>query len=156
MALAPGRLVIVAGLPGSGKSTLASRLAARPDSIVLSPDVWMDALGIDLWDTEARGRIEALQWQVTEGLLTAGGTCILEWGTWTRLERARLRDAARALGAKVELRFLDAPPEELYRRVSARGRETPPITLAQLEDYSRAIERPDAEELALYDTPEDT
>lgn len=150
---AAGRLIVIAGLPGSGKSTLARQLSAGGLATVLSPDDWMDALVIDLWDSNRRDRIERLQWQVARTILVAGGTVIIEWGTWSRNERDALREGARALGAAVELHFLDAPPELLHRRVSARGREAPPITLEQLRRDADAIERPTAAELALYDPP---
>jgi predicted kinase len=153
LSAAPGRLIIVAGLPGSGKSTHARALAAHHRGSVLSPDDWMEALGIDLWDLSKRSGIEALQWQHAQELLRLGGVAIIEWGTWARSERDRLREAARALGAAVELHFLDADPEELHRRTSSRGRENPALTLAQLRDYWQAIERPDADELSLFDPP---
>lgn len=152
----PGRLVVIAGLPGAGKSSLARDLAQQTGGTIFSPDDWLDALGLDLWDSERRDRIEQLHWQVAQALLAAGGTAIIEWGTWARSERDQLRLGARRLGASVELHFLDAPPETLFERVSVRGRETPPLTLAQLQDYSAAIERPTAEELALYDPSPET
>lgn len=113
----------------------------------------MDAIGINLWDEAARAGIEALQWQQAQSLLALGGTAIIEWGTWARSERDALREGARALGAAVELVHMEAPIDVLLDRVTRRGRESPPIGRAMLEDASRAFERPTAAELALYDPP---
>jgi predicted kinase len=146
-----GRLIIICGLPGAGKTTLAKRLAEHVDASIYSPDDWMDALGIDLWDTAMRKGVEDLQWRQAQDLLRLGGTAIIEWGTWGRSERDMLREGARALGAKVELHFVDAPFETLFQRTSARGRENPPLTLEDLRAYSAAIQRPDEAEFALYD-----
>lgn len=150
---APGRLVIIMGLPGSGKSTLARAIAAAAGGTIYSPDDWMDALGVDLWNGTMRQAVETLQWQQAQDILRLGGVAIIEWGTWARSERDLLREGARALGAAVELHFPDAPPEVLHERTSIRDRENPPLTLEQLQSYSAAIERPSADELALYDPP---
>lgn len=153
MAESRGRLIIVCGLPGSGKTTIATELTARHKGVRYSPDDWMDAIGINLWDEAARAGIEALQWQQAQSLLALGGTAIIEWGTWARSERDALREGARALGAAVELVHMEAPIDVLLDRVTRRGRESPPIGRAMLEDASRAFERPTAAELALYDPP---
>lgn len=71
----------------------------RQGAIRLSPDEWMEALHINVWDEESRTRIEALQWQLARELLRLGQSVIIEWGTWARDERDVLRDGARALGA---------------------------------------------------------
>ena len=55
------RLIIVCGLPGAGKTTHAKALASGLGAVRFSPDEWMDALAIDLYDEERRARIEALQ-----------------------------------------------------------------------------------------------
>lgn len=148
-----GRLIIVCGLPGAGKTTVATDLAQRHAGVRYSPDDWMDTLGINLWDEAKRAGIEQLQWQQAQNLLSLGGTAIIEWGTWARSERDALREAARALGAAVELVHMDAPIDVLLDRVTRRGRESPPIDRAMLENASHAFERPTAEELALYDPP---
>ena len=69
------------------------------------------------------------------------------------MERDVLREGARALGAAAELRFLDAPLEELFARVQARGMEDPPMTMEQMRKYNTLIQRPTPEELTLYDPP---
>ncbi|HXB53796.1 MAG TPA: AAA family ATPase, partial [Vicinamibacteria bacterium] len=56
------RLIIVCGLPGSGKTTHAKLLESSLRAVRLSPDEWMDALSLDLYDEDRRGKIEALQW----------------------------------------------------------------------------------------------
>lgn len=147
----PGRLIIICGLPGTGKTTLATQLAEQHRGTIYSPDDWMDALGIDLWDTAARKGVEELQWSQAQDILRLGGVAIIEWGTWARAERDRLREGARAMGAGAELHFLDAAPEILFQRTTARGREDPPLSLDELRRYADAIERPTAEELALFD-----
>jgi predicted kinase len=146
-----GRLVIVCGLPGSGKTTLAKHLSAGGAAVRMSPDDWMEALGINLWDTAARGRIEALQWQITRDLLVQRISVVIEWGTWARVERDALRLGARELGASVELRYLDVGLEELWNRVSGRHMEDPPMTRADLEHWFTQFEVPGRDELGLFD-----
>lgn len=145
-----GTLVLVCGLPASGKTTTASALAIERAAIRLSPDDWMDALGFNLWESEIRDRVERLQWRLARDLLATGAVVIIEWGTWGRDERARLRAEAGDLGAEVELVLLDPPVEELWRRIQARDREEPPITRTDLEEWDRLFERPGDEELSGY------
>ena len=149
----PGRLIIVCGLPGSGKTTLAQSLEAKLRAIRLSPDDWMDAIGINLWDAEKRAHIEALQWAFGQRLLKLGVVVIIEWGTWARSERDKLRLGARALGACAELHFLSAPPDVLFERIERRALENPPIQREVVTQWLDSFEEPTKEELSLYDTP---
>jgi predicted kinase len=147
------RLIIVCGLPGSGKTTLAKCLEESLGAVRLAPDEWMEALSIDLYDEEARARIEALQWKLGQELLRLGLVVIIEWGTWGRSERDALREGARTLGAAVELHYLSAAPEVLFERVQRRGMESPPIRREDLLRWAGTIEVPTEEEMALFDAP---
>lgn len=144
-------LIMVCGLPGAGKTTMARSLAVERNGVRLCPDDWLEALEVSLWDTVQRDRVERLQWEVACDLLRVGTAVIIEWGTWGREERDRLRVEARTLGAQVELVFLDPPLDELRRRIQERGQIDPPISRADLDRWDRVYERPDEDELADYD-----
>jgi predicted kinase len=147
------RLIIVCGLPGSGKTTRAKALESRLRAIRFSPDEWMDALALDIYDEESRGKIEALQWKFAQELLNLGLTVIIEWGTWGRAERDTLRLGARALGAAVELHYLSVPADVLFERIQRRGLEKPPIERDALLRWSEMYQVPTPEEMALFDKP---
>jgi predicted kinase len=147
------RLIIVCGLPGSGKTTRARVLENRLRAVRFSPDEWLDALSLDLYDEEKRGKIEALQWKLGHELLARGLTVIIEWGTWGRSERDALRLGARALGAAVELHYLPARADVLFDRIQRRGREDPPIDRDAVSRWFEIFQAPTAEEMALFDEP---
>jgi predicted kinase len=147
------RLIIVCGLPGSGKTTLAKLFESKLHAVRFSPDEWMDALSLNLWEEERRGKIEALQWKLTQELLALRLTVIIEWGTWGRAERDTLRLGARALGAAVELHHVSAPADVLFDRIQRRGREKPPIQRDELSRWFEIFQAPTPEEMALFDEP---
>ena len=148
---------MLCGLPGSGKTTVARRLEGELDAVRFCPDEWMARLGIDLFDQQTRAEIEALQWELAQRLLRGGDTVVIEWGVWRRSERDELRSAARRLGARVELRYLDVPLEVRWARVRDRGMEqrlgTGALTHQNLVEYDEMFEPPTDAELALYDPP---
>jgi len=146
------RLIIVCGLPGAGKTTFARDVADRVGAIRLSADEWLDFLQIGRSE-KTRERVEALQWKLAQDLLGRGLAVIIEWGTWARSERDVLRTGARALGAAVELHFLDGAIDVLLERLHRRNRESPPITRDELLRWAQLFEVPTPEEIALFDSP---
>src|SRR5213082_245115 len=114
------RLVLLCGLPASGKTMLARELADAYGAVRLNPDEWESALEVDPFDEGFQARLEEEFWELAQRLLVLGTSVVLEWGFWARSERDEKREAARTLGAAVELRFLDAPYDELVRRVGDR------------------------------------
>jgi len=147
------RLIIVCGLPGSGKTTLAREFESRLQAVRFSADEWMDALSINIYDEEKRGKIEALQWKFGQRLLKLGLIVIIEWGTWGRSERDTLRLGARALGAAVELHYRSAPADVLFERIQRRGLENPPIEKAAVTRWFETFQTPTPEEMVLFDKP---
>ena len=136
-------------MPGAGKTTVAKTI----DGIRMSPDEWMRDLGIDLWDSTARDRIQAVQWSLTQELAIRGLTIAVEWGVWSRRERDEVREWCRAHDVAVELRYLDVPLDELDRRLAERNGRPGEVTIdpAMLRVMAGWFDRPTPEELALYD-----
>jgi len=110
---------------------------------------------MDYYDEEGRVRLEDRLWRLGQELLTLGQSVIMENGFWAREEREELRLAGRTLGATVELHYLEAPVEELWRRLELRNDAaepgTVPIRRYDLEKWAGEFEAPDAAELALFD-----
>ncbi|MGH8994881.1 MAG: AAA family ATPase [Acidimicrobiales bacterium] len=149
--------MLICGLPASGKSTLARELASKIPAIRLDKDSWANQLGADVWDDEFRISLERQLWALAQELLAQGQSVILEWGHWARVERDEKRLGARALGAGVELHYLDAPLEVLIERADRRttsGEWTAsPMTRAHFEKWSTIFQPPDEEEFLLFDKP---
>ena len=152
---ASGRLVVITGLPGSGKTTLAVALADSMPACRMCPDDWMMSSGINLWDESARAQIEAFQLTLSLDLLRTGQNVVIEWGVWTRAERDALRDTARSIGAPVELRYVSADTDELWRRIVERDLEgrwgSRSIQRHELDEWMRIYQPPTGDELATYD-----
>lgn len=149
---------MITGLPGSGKTTLAMELAKSMPACRMCPDDWMMASGIDLWESSARARIEAFQLSLTLDLLGSGSNVVIEWGTWAREERDALRNAARSIGAPVELGYLDVDADELWRRIVDRDLEgrwgSRSVRRHEIDEWIRTFQPPTDDELATYDAQE--
>src|SRR5256885_17167945 len=137
----------VAVRPASiGQDDARRELADAYGAVRLNPDEWKRALDADPFDEHFRVGLEGQFWGLTQRLLTLGTSVILEWGFWARSERDEMREAARSLGATVELRFLDEPYDELVRRVQTRhAAGGNAITPQHLERY-RGIFQPSTDD----------
>lgn len=145
-------LHLMVGLPGSGKTTTATALAERHRALRLTPDEWM----IPLFDHhDADGKRDVLEGRLVSTalqVLRLGVDVVLDFGLWSRDERAALHALAAGAGAGCTSVHLTVGPEEQWRRVQGRvstvGSSTFAMTRADLDRWRRAFEPPDAAELA--------
>lgn len=134
-------LYLICGLPGSGKTTLSRQLESTLPALRLCPDEWIAALLADPEDIAERDRlrdpIEKIQWNIAKRALALGVDVVLEFGFWSREERLAFRREAEALGARVELRYLEVSRDELWNRLAMRNENLPPGTfrVSQAELY---------------------
>lgn len=118
-------LHLMVGLPCSGKTTLAQKLEQELPALRLTPDEWQIRLfGQDAEEPEHDSRhslIEDLLWNIASRALELGTNVILDYGFWAREEREDFRLRAKQLGAGSEVHYLDAPEDELLRRLEKRN-----------------------------------
>jgi predicted kinase len=150
-------LILICGLPGAGKTTLARRMEQALPALRLCPDEWIATIIADARDTAELDRlrtpVESVQWDVARRALALGLDVVLEWGFWSRAERDSYRAQAEALGARVELHYLDVGRDELWARLARRNAALPPgtfpVTEAQLDLWSGWFQPPAPDERAV-------
>ena len=131
-------LFLICGLPGAGKTTLARQIEKERSALRLTPDEWIATILADPSDKveldRLRSPVEAVQWDIAKRALVLGLDVILDWGFWSREERATYRAQAEVIGARVEVRVLDVARDELWTRLKCRNADLPPGTFAITED----------------------
>jgi predicted kinase len=153
------RLYLVCGLPGAGKTTRSQQVVDSVGAVHLSPDEWIVRLGISLIDYEFRIKLQDCMLEHAGRLLRCGVSVVIEFGSWHRAEREKIRQVAVREGATTELHFVDAPLDELVRRVRNRGGPEAEVLASKvLLESSGRFERPLPEETSVFDRffgPED-
>ncbi|MFL5787799.1 MAG: AAA family ATPase [Flavisolibacter sp.] len=156
-------LHLICGLPGSGKTTVAKSIESTTGAIRFCPDEWIK----DIWKDKAekegneyRDQLEQLQWKIGKQLLQNSIDIIIEWGTWGKSEREKLRDEAKALNAYVYFYYLNIPGEILKKRILNRNKNNDPrefyIEENEIDNFIdncfNSFQTPTSEELTTYDS----
>lgn len=85
-------------------------------------------------------------------MLRLGTSAVVDFGCWSRAERAALRWLAEQVSADFELGYLPVDAPTQTRRIAKRWQECPvgtyPITETELATSRKTFEPPDADELA--------
>ena len=146
------RLYLVCGLPGAGKTRRSHQIVDRVNAVHLCADEWVEGLGRSLVDYEFRVELQNIVLTHARGLLRSGVSVVVEFGSWSRDERETIRQTAVHEGASTELHYLDAPLEELVRRVRERGGpDADALASTVLLQESGAFEAPTPREIARFD-----
>jgi predicted kinase len=145
-------LYLVCGLPGAGKTTRSQQILEKVKAVYVGADDWVVALGMSLVDFDFRVKLQHCLLAHAGSILRTGVSVVLEFGSWHRQERDAIRQVAQRAGAATELHFVNAPLDELVRRVRARGGRDAEILATQvlIQDSSR-FEHPSPEEARLFD-----
>jgi predicted kinase len=143
------------GLPRAGKTARAKQLEEQLSVLRLTPDEWISHLyGADVCGDAldaARDPVESVLWELASRVLTLGVDVILDFGFWSREARDMFRDRAARLGAGSRVHFVDAPENELLRRLAARNAALPANTFwideSRMREWMVIFERPTGDEL---------
>jgi predicted kinase len=146
----PVTLYALVGLPGAGKTTRAKELEGTLPALRLTPDEWMLPLFGAYEAGNARDVLEGRLLTLAARAVRLGMHVVLDFGFWSRAERAALRHLASTLGARLELVYLETAPKEQRSRLLARAEgegAAPRITEADLDEARARFEVPTPDEL---------
>ena len=149
------KVIMTCGKICCGKTTYARKLEEELGAVVLSIDEVMLALFPDgageMHDAYAL-RTEQYLLSLSLKILESGTDVILDWGLWTRAQRARLREFYGAHRVPNEIHYLRPDRAEWEKRI--RGRNGQPadascyyVDEGLLEKVESLFEEPDAEEI---------
>ncbi|MEL6210227.1 MAG: AAA family ATPase [Pseudomonadota bacterium] len=129
-------VTLMSGLPGTGKDTWIA--ANRPDLPVVSLDAIRDETGAS--PTGAQGAVVQAAAERAREHLRARRDFVWNATNVTRQMRARVLRLLRAYGARIEIVYLEAPPDRLKRQNAARDASVPEAVVDRL---ARRLEPPE-------------
>ena len=151
------KVIMTCGKLCSGKTTYAKKLQKEGKAVILSVDeIMLAVFGQDAGEKhdEYVAGIKRYLYQKALEFIDNGLDVILDWGFWTKEERAYARSFFGLNGVTNELHFIDIDDCEWRRRIEKRNQEA----LAQGSDayyvddglltkFNEIFEKPDPSEI---------
>lgn len=145
-------MFVLVGLPGAGKTTAAVRLAAEHGALRLTPDEWLIPLFGKANEPASRDTMEGRLVTVALEVLQLGVSAVVDFGCWSREERAALHWLTEQVSADFELVYLPVDAPTQARRIAQRWAEAPgrtyPVSETELAVAREAFEVPSTDEVA--------
>ncbi len=147
-------LHLLCGKIAAGKSTLARELAANPQTVLISEDVWLAALFADQLTTgvdylRCSKKLQQAMTPHVVALLAAGISVVLDFPANTTEQRVWMRALIAQTATAHQLHVLDLPDEVCLTRLHARnasGTHPFEVSDAQFRSFTKRFAPPTPEE----------
>lgn len=119
------KVIMVCGKICSGKSTYAEHLRKQNNAVLLSIDEIMLAMFgqyVGEMHDEYVARTEKYLFGKSLEIIESGINVVLDWGVWTRSERAEARDFYKSRGIAYELHYIDISDAVWRERIAKRNK----------------------------------
>lgn len=129
------KVIMTCGKICSGKSTYAERLRKEHGAVLLSIDEIMLAMFgqyVGEMHDEYVARTEKYLFGKSLEIVESGINVVLDWGVWTKAERAEAREFYKSRGIDYELHYIDVSDEVWRERIAKRNRA---ISKGELDAY---------------------
>jgi predicted kinase len=123
--LSKPKAILLHGFLGVGKTTFAKRLEREEGAVRFTHDEWMSRLygsdppAADFQDLA--GRVSMTMEGVWTRCLELGTSVVLDFGFWSRAERAHVRALVSGHGGEAVLYRLNCPPDVAMKRIKMRN-----------------------------------
>lgn len=117
---------LIHGFLGVGKTTFAKRLEQEQHAVRFTHDEWMSALYGDDPPAEQfqlyADRVSKLMEETWTRCVALGTNIVLDFGFWSRQERARIHSLVRACGGEPVLYRLNCSDDIAWARIAERNK----------------------------------
>ena len=129
------KVIMTCGKICSGKSTYAASLRRENNAVLLSIDEIMLAMfGQYVGEMHDKyvARTEKYLFGKSLEIIESGINVVLDWGVWTKAERAEAREFYSSRGIDYELHYIDISDEVWQKRIAKRNSA---ISKGELDAY---------------------
>ena len=151
------KVIMTCGKLCSGKTTYAKKLQKEGKAVILSIDeIMLTVFGQDAGEKhdEYVARIKRYLYQKALEIISNGLDVILDWGFWTKEERAYARSFFGSNGITNEFHFIDIDYGEWCRRIENRNQDVLAnnsdayyVDEGLSEKFNSIFEKPDPSEI---------